>query len=172
MPMIFHNAATGWATLPISTPRGLLRLAPVVYEPEPISGTASDSLFLVRIEPERGWAVLVPNGMRVNHNGQPMPAGLRILAHRDSLAVPGADPVFFSTEETARVEAFAGSKKVTCPRCRTDIVPGQSAVKCPGCGVFHHETKERPCWTYAPVCAVCPQPTALDIGLQWTPEAL
>ena len=92
MPVIFHKAAAAWSTLPVSPPGGLLRLCPVGYESAQIVRPAPDRLCLVRIEPGREWAALVPGGMRLIHNGQPVPAGLRILAHRDSLAVPGAGP--------------------------------------------------------------------------------
>jgi hypothetical protein len=121
---------------------------------------------------DREWVMLVHDADRVLHNGQRVTAGLRVLAHRDSLAFEGHESVFFSTEEAARVEPFAGAAKLTCPRCRGAIEPGEYAVKCPGCGVVHHQTDERNCWTYSPTCALCSQPSALDTGLQWTPEAL
>jgi hypothetical protein len=81
-------------------------------------------------------------------------------------------PVFFSTEEAACIETFTGTGSVTCPRCRTAIVPGQPVVRCPDCGVVHHEVADRNCWTYAKTCALCAQLTALDTGLRWSPEAL
>lgn len=118
------------------------------------------------------WALLLHAEARVLHNGQPVSAGLRLLAHRDALALEGQEPLFFSTEEAASVEPLAGPDQVVCPRCRDAVAPGEPAVRCPACGVVHHETGERNCWTYAAACALCPQPTALDAGLQWTPEGL
>ena len=121
------------------------------------------------------WVLGVPDGRRTFHNGQPVVTGLRVLAHGDAIAIEGCDTVyFFSAEELARVESFEGSK-LTCARCRSDIVPGDLAVRCPGCGRWHHEAVEeaRNCWTYTPRCALCSQPTTtLDKGLQWTPAAL
>ena len=77
----------------------------------------------------------------------------------------------FSAESLAHVEPFAGPGTVKCPRCRRQLVPGEASVRCPICGVAHHQTAEMPCWTYAPACAAqCGQPTALDVGYSWIPE--
>lgn len=173
MPMIFHKAAAGWATLAISAPRGVLTLSPVRFDPAPdAAGAGERGCFVAHAEPEGHWILIRHRDERLLHNGQILAAGARVLAHMDALALEGAEPVFFSTEETARIEAFAGAAAVTCPRCRLRILPGEPAVKCPRCGVVHHEADERNCWSYAPACACCPQPTAFDAGLQWTPEAL
>ena len=173
MPVIFHPTAAGWRTLPVAAPRGVLSLDPVGFVPGEVERPASpNSLVLMRVDGERRWAGLIPEGMRLLHNGQRAAAGLRILAHRDALAIPGGRAVFFSTEETARVELFEGSGEVTCPRCRAAVHAGDPAVRCPDCGVVHHQGDERDCWTYAETCALCSRPSAMDSGLRWTPEAL
>ncbi|MBM4093116.1 MAG: hypothetical protein FJ276_27460 [Planctomycetes bacterium] len=53
------------------------------------------------------------------------------------------------------------------------LISGAPAVCCPICRAWHHQTDERPCWTYSDFCAACPaQRTALDGRLSRTPEDL
>ena len=185
MPCIFHNSEGRWRLLPVATSPSVLRLDPLRVEPAAPRATASDSFLLVRAAaPARPaqWALLVAGDADVRHNGMPVSAGLRVLEHRDALAFAGAtratgaaagaaaEAVFFTTEELAHVETFAGTESVSCPRCRSELRHGDAAVRCPSCGVVHHEATDRNCWTYAPACALCSQPTALDAGLRWTPE--
>jgi len=81
--------------------------------------------------------------------------------------------MFFSTERLATTEAYPGSpSRAFCPRCTQVIAVGEQAVRCPGCGLWHHGTEQLPCWTYGECCAVCSQPTGVDAGFQWTPEEL
>lgn len=121
-----------------------------------------------------GWFVVAEPGARVKVNGRPVSAGLRALSDRDELAVAGVGLFYFSTETLAAVRTFAGAERggAACPRCKQPLEEGASAVRCPQCGVWHHQTDELPCWTYAEVCALCPQPTALDAQFRWTPEEL
>ena len=177
MPSVFHRNGVAWLSELITSPRGLLHLAPVRFTPDSVTPDTErpapqNGLTLQRIDGERKWAALAANGLQLAHNGQPVPAGLRILAHRDSLAIGNSEPVFFSTEEAPQVETFAGVDPVSCPRCRGDIELGNAVVRCPDCGVMHHEAADRNCWTYAENCALCSQPTAFDAGLRWTPEGL
>jgi hypothetical protein len=167
-----------WAAETLPEPPSTLRLgrAPSAAGEAPVAAPPPAGV-IVRATghaaPGASWALLVDPGARVLHNGQPVAAGVRVLAHRDALALEGGGEVaFFSTEEPARVEPFAGADAVTCPRCRGAIEPGTDSVRCPACGVLHHESEELGCWTYAQTCALCAQPTALDAGLQWTPEGL
>jgi hypothetical protein len=81
-----------------------------------------------------------------------------------------AGRVFFSLERLARVVPFDGVDKSHCPRCQTVIERGTPAVRCPQCGVWHHESDEFRCWTYSPTCALCDQPTELEGSFRWTPE--
>lgn len=135
-------------------------------------------------EQESQWAVMAPPGTSVRVNGQAVVAGLRVLSDRDEVVVahPGREPLqaFFSTERLACVELFSGSEAtLRCPRCKQPVVKDVPAVRCPACGAWHHQIPEgheghtaRKCWTYSDHCALCPQPTALGSGFQWTPEGL
>jgi hypothetical protein len=119
------------------------------------------------------WLVMCAARASVRLNGVLLRAGIRVLRDRDELQVDGFGRVYFSTEQLARVEPFApGERAAVCPRCKQAIAAGSPAVCCPQCGVWYHQSDEFPCWTYAPRCVLCPQPTALDAGYRWTPEGL
>jgi len=45
-------------------------------------------------------------------------------------------------------------------------------VRCPQCGVWHHQSDELPCWVYSSSCSLCDHPTALDAGYRWIPGEL
>lgn len=133
---------------------------------------ASASLVRSSAGPTEIWA-LVATPWSVRVNGVPVASGLRVLRDRDEIQIAGLDTVYFSTERLTTVDPSptqAGS--LVCPRCRQAIVANTAAVCCPACGVWHHQTDELSCWTYAERCALCPQPTRLDVGYQWTPEAI
>lgn len=116
------------------------------------------------------WVLIAAPAVRVNGAG--LVTGIQVLRDRDEIVVD-ARRLWFSTEARAAVAPYAGAEAVACPRCRLDVEPGMPAVVCPGCAVVHHErADELPCWTYAPRCAVCDQPTGLDADLRWTPETL
>ena len=119
------------------------------------------------------WVLLsLGGGLRVN--GCPLPAGMRVLRDRDSLHVEGVGHLFFSTESLASIEPYSGPEGLRCARCRQLMVRERPAVQCPACGIWHHQDAEKQllCWTYAPRCARCDQPTDLDAGYRWTPEEL
>jgi hypothetical protein len=120
------------------------------------------------------WALLAAAGADVRVNGFEPVAGVAVLQDRDEIRAGPAHPLFFSTETIAHVEEFPGAERaIFCGRCRQPMLKGQLAVRCPNpsCGIWYHQTEQLPCWTYAPTCAFCPQPTALDAGFAWTPEA-
>ena len=175
MPAIFYSDNSEWHAERLGATHGVLRFAPVRIEAHDLSTIHFDfdsaAVVLLRIGSGRDWAALVPGDFPLTHNGQPVPAGLRVLAHGDLLAHAGSR-AFFSTEESACVEVFTGSEAIACPRCKLPIAPGQSVVRCPDCGVVHHQLVDRPCWNYAPNCSFCPRSTALDAGLRWSPESL
>ena len=174
MPAIFHKADSEWRAERLATKHAILGFDPMrLMALEAASPSLpGDCIALMHIDCGRKWIAFIPDSMHILHNGQPVMAGLRMLAHGDSLAAAHGGPVFFSTEDVACVEPFAGAEPVSCPRCKCEIAPGQPSVRCASCNVVHHELADRNCWTYAPKCAVCSQPTALDIGLRWSPEAL
>jgi hypothetical protein len=121
------------------------------------------------------WVLLaLHDGLRVN--GYPLPVGMRVLRDRDSLHIDGVGHLFFSSEDLAIVEPYSGAAGLRCARCKRLIDQGDPAVHCPNsnCGLWYHQMPEKdlPCWTYAPKCARCPQPTDLSTGYRWTPEEL
>jgi len=131
------------------------------------------------------WLFLLPPDTRAYVNGQRLSLGMRVLRDLDEILLPmtstaeaeAAEPqrLFFSTERLAMVQPFPGAEKpVFCSRCKDLIQVGQLAVRCPSgrCGLWHHETAEQPCWTYAEKCSNCDQATALDAGYRWTPDQL
>lgn len=117
------------------------------------------------------WMLFASCQMRVSVNGLILEIGMRTLRDKDEIRV-GETVMFFSTEQIAQVLPFPGiGKPCKCPRCQSEILVGTPAVRCPHCGVWHHQSEESPCWTYAEKCAAfCDQSTALDSGLQWVPE--
>lgn len=124
------------------------------------------------------YVLLAPVTARVRINGDPLRLGVRVLDDKDAIQF-GADEVhLYSTERIARVEPFAGdSTRGVCPRCRQRIEPGTPAVRCPSCGIWHHQTADSPCWTgYEhepfPTCAMDDQPATLGGELRWVPEFL
>lgn len=115
------------------------------------------------------WVLFGAAAVRVN--GVPLVAGIAVLTDRDEI-VAGGRRVFFSAEADATVAPFAGPAPLRCPRCTRDVEPGTPAVVCPGCRIVHHQSAERPCYTYSRRCAACDHGTTLDAGPSWCPEAL
>jgi hypothetical protein len=109
------------------------------------------------------------SGLRVN--GVPLGGlGLRVLEHKDEIAVPVFGSAFFSTEEFPVVVPFPGAARpVFCGRCLDPIDAAAPAVQCPHCRVWHHQMEQRECFTYD-VCSGCRRPTSLDHQLEWRPE--
>jgi hypothetical protein len=119
------------------------------------------------------WVLVHSPGSALRINGTALVTGIRVLSHRDELRLAGiAGRVFFSLEGLAHVAPFDGVEGSRCPRCQQPIEPGSPAVRCPQCGVWHHESEEFGCWTYSPICSLCDQPTALEGGFRWTPEEM
>ena len=129
---------------------------------------APATLLRSQLDGQENW--VLTGDARVN--GMPLLTGIRVLRDRDELEVNGVH-AFFSTETLALVEPMPrGDKRVFCPRCKQGIESESAAVRCPRCRVWHHQSDDLPCWTYAERCALCDQPTALDAGYRWTPEEL
>jgi hypothetical protein len=119
------------------------------------------------------WTMVGGREASLRVNGQPLVLGVRVLRDRDEISIAG-QRCFFSTEELALVVPFPGMAQfICCPRCKQKLEPGTSAVACPHCRAWHHQSEEFPCWTYDATCALCQlHSTALDAGYSWTPELL
>ena len=119
------------------------------------------------------WILVTRPEASVSVNGVAVALGITALADRDEIRAVGDSVLFFSTETLARVEPLPASVAGGfCPRCKQHIAADEPAVRCPACGLWHHESAAMPCWTYGPHCAACSQETTLDAGFRWTPEEL
>ena len=114
-------------------------------------------------------------------NGRPVPIGMRVLRDRDALSVDGGSHwYFFSTERLAQMQPFEetpGAPPPLCPRCKCPVGDGTPSVRCPACGVVHHQTDDLPCWTgyedeRFETCATCDQPATLAAEYRWSPYTL
>ena len=165
-----------WAVLPLEDEAFTLTTKPPQPVRHPLAeGEALTNVLLVRTRGAEGltWVLIAGAASGVSVNGLHLATGIRVVSDRDEIHLPGASKVYFSTESLARVEEFSGSDQILfCPRCKQEIETGAMAVKCPGCGVCHHQTEELNCWSYSEVCALCAHPTDLNAGFQWTPEGL
>ena len=120
-----------------------------------------------------GWLLVTTKGCRARVSGKSVATGIRRLMDRDEILLHGVGRCYFSTESLARVDTLSEETATgCCPRCKQGMTAGQPAVKCPSCGVWHHQSEELPCWTYPERCAICGASTALDAGFSWTPEEL
>jgi hypothetical protein len=121
-------------------------------------------------EPE-DWHLLTDATVLVVVNGLRVRTGLVTLRDRDELRVNGQAPWYFSTERLARIEPLPSLREPpACARCRQPMATGDPAVRCPRCGLWHHQSPALPCWSYAVTCAHCPQPTPESTGFRWVPE--
>lgn len=114
-----------------------------------------------------GCAVVTRERLRVNGE---LVLPLRVLEDRDELQRPGDLPCYVSIDDVPEVAPYSGSPAdARCARCGSVLVPGAPSIRCPRCLCIVHATETLPCWTYAPVCPACPQPTS---GRSWEPEPL
>jgi hypothetical protein len=167
-----RNSEGAWAVEPIEPP--LSRLDDAIAGAPP-DGAARRSLSIASAPAGSAtvWVLVAGLDREVRVNGLRLLAGLRVLADRDHVAVAGGRSFFFSTEFLARVQAFTPlDREIQCPRCQQSLEARAPAVRCPQCGVWHHQQPELECWTYAARCSLCDQRTALDTGYRWSPEAL
>ena len=167
-----RTEARGLAVMPLPGESYLLTgdpARPVVrHDGDPPAGAAA----VLRHVADQ-WLLAAAEGAPVRLNGLPLALGLRALMDKDEVCIGRAGRLWFSTERLAAVEPFPGAAQpVFCPRCKTEIKKGTLAVRCPGCGIWHHEDGGLKCRTYAPRCAVCDQPTELGQSYRWTPEGL
>lgn len=148
----------------------VLKLVSAAYDmsahpPITTSGARKNPVEIIHADGD--WVLFAEPMAEVRVNGLPVTAGIHVLADRDEIMLKG-DRLYFSTESLAAVEEYTG-KTLRCPRCKLEIAGGE-VVRCPNnkCKAVHHKE----CWTYASQCSLCPTPTELDAGFQWTPEAL
>lgn len=166
-----------WCVCPLSPPRvefGSVRVDPVEGPIDEAGARVTAGALLHTPEPDPGaWLLIAPLHEPIAVNGLPLIGGVRLLDDRDEIRLPDGWSCFFSDEEPARMDPMpAAEKPMNCPRCRQAIAPGSPAVRCPSCGIWHHQQEGLECWTYSAACALCPQPTALNGGYRWTPAEL
>jgi len=161
MPHLWIRQAEEWAVLKLASPAYDLTVHPAA----PAIGADRRAIELIHVDGD--WVLFAEREACVRINGLQVAAKIHVLADRDEIMIHG-ERLYFSTESLAAVEEYSG-KTLRCPRCKLEITGGE-IVRCPNgkCKAIHHKD----CWTYAPQCSLCPNPTELDAGFQWTPEAL
>jgi hypothetical protein len=171
---IADPAGGGWCVLPLEpVPHSLVTSPP---RPAGDSPAADADPRDVRLVPAGGpegtaWTLIAGSARSVGVCGRPLPLGIRVLSDRDEIRIEGVGTMFFATETLARVEPFPhADREFFCARCKIRLEPLVPSVRCPACGVWHHQAEPRACWTYAPACAMCAQPTDLDAGFRWAPD--
>jgi hypothetical protein len=177
MAHLWVQDTPGWAIVPLEADASTVVPGgdPPVRLRGSDEGTISEAVTILRRRGSSGeaWLLMAGRGTHARVNGTPLFAGVRHLRDRDEIRVQG-ERLFFSAETLAHVVPFPGTdEQGVCPRCQQPIAEGDPAVCCPHCQVWHHQTDELPCWTYAPECAGhCGQPTDLEAGFQWVPDGL
>ena len=122
---------------------------------------------------QENWVVVAGHGSGITINGVPLLIGIHVLRNRDEIRWSREGFGFFSSEELASVvDMPAGDRTMVCPRCKQEILPGTPALRCPRCGIWHHQSEQLPCYTYAENCATCTRKTSLDGGYDWIPEEM
>jgi phage FluMu protein Com len=165
MAHLWVRQENDWAVLKLELPVYDLSKA----SPKPGSGPDASPVELMLVDGE--WVLISAPGANVHVNGLPIAANIHVLADRDEIIV-NQERLYFSKEVLATVEKYSGIT-VRCPRCKLEIITGERVVRCPACRALHHmELPTKNCWGYAQTCALCPAPTVLGAGYQWTPEEL
>jgi len=168
------NQSTDWRPLEASGPALAIDSQAAAVRPLQAARDAAADAVIIRSDAaaQPRFVLLIPSGLLARVNGAPLPSGIHQLADRDAIHLGDAPPVFFSADARPVVEPYPGAADVAfCARCKSEIVPGTPACRCPGCGLWFHQSEEFPCWTFSDHC-VCGFPTALDGGPRWSPEDL
>jgi hypothetical protein len=171
-----RDSSLQWAARPLEGSDANLR-ALVAGAPEnsPTADRVPAEAFLVHADSNSptDWVLLAGQECGIAVNGLPLSLGIRVLADRDDIRWDPDGSAFYSAEELAAVVPLPeGDRKLFCPRCKQEITPGTPAVRCPRCGIWHHQSEPLPCYTYAPQCATCARKTSLNTGYDWTPEEM
>jgi len=175
MPLLWNQREhkEQWSPVPLGDEDVALPLDP---DP-PVGGSGPAAAVITRPVPGGGPArtlMAAPGGL-VWVNGEPLILGIRVLCDRDTIRIGARECVFYSTESLPQIVPFPEARPVPCARCKTDIMPGTPAVRCPSltCNAWHHQSDDLPCWTYAEKCAgACDQSTAMDGHYRWNPEGI
>jgi hypothetical protein len=123
-------------------------------------------------------ALVAQPDLSVFVNGVRIAGGLKILEHRDEIAVAG-ERFLYSEESLPEITSFQaepGARLLRCSLCRGLIGDGMTVVRCPRClRLFHQndagpDAPERHCWTYSERCRHCGHPTGLLGESLWSPE--
>jgi hypothetical protein len=167
VPHLWIEQAAEWYVIPLGEELELATLP----------GSTAHGTVVRSTGTRQDWHLVAGESSGVVVNGYDLHGGFRTLQDKDEILIPGIGALFFSTERLAVIEPLPETARdVCCPRCRQMVPPGTPAVRCPGCGVWHHgelhASTNLSCWTYAPGCAMCAHPTPMDTGYQWTPEAV
>ncbi|UCH83230.1 MAG: hypothetical protein JSW50_12305 [Candidatus Latescibacterota bacterium] len=168
-----------WSALPLSDrPIEIDHPFPIERSAEELVDTQIDGVVLFPVDnssPVTTWALLWGPDRDVRINGlSSFTVGIRVMDDRDEIRIGTGGEVYFTTETLPVVETFEGSTHdIFCPRCRKQIEPGQSVVRCPGpaCGLMYHYNADKAlnCYEYADNC-VCGHPSTLDAGYRWVPD--
>lgn len=166
-----HGGELGWTPRELSSES--LSLFSIM-EPRPVEKSVESGPALrPHAGPRPTWTLLAPAGSEITVNGESVPTGIRALRDRDAVQLDDRGPVYFSSERLARVTPCPKTERaIHCVRCKTLIEVGSSAVECPRCSAWHHQTSKLPCFRYAETCSLCRQPTDIDAGYSWRPEDL
>ena len=166
-----RDAEGDWAVLLLEAPGLDLSTSP----PRHLTSTteAAPDWSCCLVASAAGWSLLAAAQCDLRVNGEAVPTGLRLVEDRDEIRVGRGVYAYFSAEVLAVVEPLpGGERELFCGRCKQVIAEGADSVRCPACGVWHHQNDELPCWLYSEACSLCDQLTELEGQFRWTPEGL
>jgi hypothetical protein len=172
-----QDGSGAWSVMPLAERAVDLSVSPprpdAGRRAEAAAGGATPVLVSPLSSEGGGWCLIARLGADIRINGLRPLGGMRLLQDGDEIRIDGRS-LFFGAESLPRVETFAAvDQPKYCPRCRQELAGGCDAVRCPHCGIWHHQSAELPCWSYAETCALCSQPTDLDnASFSWSPEDL
>lgn len=112
------------------------------------------------------WVLLTPdyNAWQLRVNGMLVPAGIRVLRHKDVISISAGHELIYSGE-FVESEVFSG-EPARCRFCLDPLRAGEQIVCCPRCQAPHHLD----CWRHTAHCATlhCSMPSRTC----WQPEVV